>query len=123
MTIDIDGQEYKMRGFQFKDVFTLSNILAKIDLDLSAFKFETAEMNEKEILEHREDLGKQLFSQLVPKLGTCEKEITDWIADLTRMKPQQVSTLPITDVAKVFRAFMAQPGLDSFFEQVGSVGQ
>jgi hypothetical protein len=96
-----------MRNLQFKDVFTVSRILKKMQL-----KFDVKGLTQ-------EELGAKLIYQFVENIGEAEEEVTNFLADLKGIDKARLQSSPIDEIFSLIEEFKKLPGLSAFFTQVG----
>ncbi len=94
-----------MRKPNLKDVFLLSKITRKIgikELDIDA-------------KESAEEVGKKVIFFLLENLDKAEEEITELIAGLLEISPEELLLLSIDEI---YKRFKGMDGLSDFFTQV-----
>jgi hypothetical protein len=93
-----------MRELQTKDVFKLSRILKKMNLNL-AFDGK-----------NQEQLGAEIVMSIATSAYLAETEINDLMADLLGIEPIDFASMPLEKTLEVFIEFSKQPQLASFFK-------
>lgn len=127
--VQIGEKEYTMRPLAFRDVFTMSRILKKMDLDLPDMpkipqlpadaSDEDKARVKAEVAGAQWEVGFEIALEVAGGLGSAQNEVTKFIADLMEMDPEELASLPLDDSVTVIMALAKQPGLARFFELVG----
>lgn len=98
-----------MRALGWKDVFTVSRILKKMQV-----RFEYQEGMTME------QMGTRFFQAFIENVGDAEKEVTAFFADLKGVKPSVIEKYTMKETMDVMKEFKEQPDLQSFFTSVSS---
>lgn len=96
-----------MRELKTLDVFKMSKILKKIDLDINVDGKTATE------------LGGEMLLQIGEKLHLVEKEVNDFMGSLLDMTAEEFSDLPLSKTIKHFEEFKNMPGVEDFFKLAG----
>lgn len=96
-----------MRNLKTRDVFKMSKILKKINVDL--------DVEDKT----QEQMGADLILQISENLYIVEDEINELIGDLIGMTGEEFSELDLLDTVKYFEEFKKLPGVEDFFILAG----
>lgn len=99
-----------MRNLVFKDTFTVSRILKKMNIRPNVVEGMT-----------QEQFGAEIFFKFIENIGDAEGEVLSFIADLKGMKPDELANLDFDQVATVIDEFKEMKGLKGFFTQVGKL--
>lgn len=97
-----------LRGLKTSDIFTMSKILKKMNLKVDLVDAEGKAKNQQQI-------GADFILSIFENIHTAEKEINDFLANLSGMTPQEFSELPIEKTIEIFDEFKKLPGLSNFF--------
>jgi len=123
MAIEIDGKEYVVRGLKFKDLFPVSRIIKKLDLDLSGLDLDTEGKSKDEVEQQQKEAGLQVFMQIGSRVGDLEEELTTLVGDLIGMTPKEAGDLDLEDLLAVVKEIGAKTPLQAFFTQAASLNQ
>lgn len=96
-----------MRELKTMDIFKMSKILKKMDIQLNA-EGKTAEK-----------LGGELILQLGENLHLVENEVNEFMANLIGCTSKEFSELPIAKAFEYFEEFKKLPGIADFFKSAG----
>lgn len=99
---------YKMRPLKTMDVFKMSKILKKIDIELDIKDGMT-----------QEQVGAQVIVQIAGGLHQAEEEVSGFLADLVGINPETFGELPIEDTLEIFALFKEQKGIMNFLKLAG----
>lgn len=101
-----------MRDLMFKDVFTFSEIMDKmqIKVDLSEL-FNQAELHPNA----QAFVGGQIIMLLLSNMHKAEKEVYKFVASLTDMTPKQAENMSMVEVRDVLTNLMQSEDLAVFF--------
>lgn len=99
--------ELKMRNLKTTDVFKMSRILSKIDVDFKSI--DTKGMNETQA-------GMAMVKLVLENIWKAEKEINDFLGDLVGISGEEFAELDLDVVGDVIAQFKNQKGLARFFE-------
>lgn len=97
--------EIKLRELKTKDIYPMSRILKKMDLD---FKVEpgTTQM----------EMGVKMVQGVIENLHMAEKEINSFLGELIGISEEEFAELPIGTVLEVFSQFKNLDNVSSFLE-------
>lgn len=96
-----------MRELKTMDVFKMSKILKKINLEINADG------------KTQEQMGAEVILQIGENLHLVEKEVNEFIADLIGITAKEFSNLPIAKTLEYFEEFKNLEGIDGFFKLAG----
>lgn len=99
-----------MRALGFKDVFTVSRILKKMNLKVEFQKG----MSESQ-------MGTMFIQAFIENIGSAEKEVTGLLADLKGLKEPEIEKLTLDETFDMIMEFKEMPGLQSFFTRVSGL--
>jgi hypothetical protein len=94
--------KFEMRKLKTKDIFSMSKILKKMDIDIFAEGKDQSQ------------LGVDLIMGVVENIGEAEVEFNAFFADLLNIKAEEFSNLEIEETLEVFDLFKNQGGIKSF---------
>lgn len=110
--------KYEMRALKTSDIFAMSRILKKLELDL---KIDISKFKGKELT--AEDAGKEAFIQLLKtaleNLHQAEKEVNGFLGSLVGLNEKKFGELPIEDTFEIIAQFKGQKGLANFLKLAG----
>lgn len=92
-----------MRNLQTKDLYKMSRILKKMELNF--------DIDEKTT---QSRLGAQMIQKAAENLHMAEKEVNDFMGALVDMTGEEFAELPIEQALEITRQFKEQPGVASF---------
>ena len=98
-----------MRELGWKDVFTVSRILKKMQI-----RFEYQEGMTME------QMGTRFFQAFLENIGDAEKEVTAFFADLKGIKPAVLEAYNMKETMEVIKEFKELPDLQAFFTSVSN---
>lgn len=127
------------KEFDLEDVFLLSEIIEKMNLNVEIDKYikggklidviesDNKEKTEEEIELEEERLGKELFIKAGTDLGfkfikgmyKAKKEIKKLISNLTGKSIKEVSTMNLKEIKEFFLELVKQEGFKDFLSQAG----
>lgn len=96
--------KFTMRKLKTKDIFTMSKILKKMDVDVIAEG------------KDQQQLGVDMMMGLLENIGDAEKEFNNFFADLVGIKADEFSELDIEDTIEILEMFKDQGGIKSFLK-------
>lgn len=99
---------YTMRPLKTMDVFKMSKILKKMDIELDIKDGMT-----------QEQVGAQVIVQIAGGLHQAEDEVSGFLADLVGINPKTFGELPIEDTLEIFALFKEQKGIMNFLKLAG----
>ena len=101
--------DYKMRELRTKDIFVVSRLLKKMDLNLD-FKGKD-----------QEQLGGELLMSLFENLHMAEQETSEFFGGLVGITAEDFLNLPIDEAIGIIKLLMSQPGIADFFKRAGQL--
>jgi len=127
------------KDFDLEDVFLLSEIIEKMNLNIEIDKYMNAEQildaidpdqeekTEEEIEYEEERLGKELFIKagtdlaikFVKRMYKAKKEIKKLISNLTGKPVKEVSAMNLKEIKEFFMELVKQEGFKDFLSQAG----
>ena len=107
-----------MRQLITNDIFKMSRILKKINLDIKEIQ---KEINSDETKEDDSDLQITLsvLKMVIENAYLAQNEINDFIGDLCGMTGESFGKLPITESIKYFQELKNLDGISDFFKRAG----
>lgn len=96
-----------MRELRLSDVFAVSRIFNKMNINLEFKKGMT-----------EEQLGMMFFQSFFMSLGNAEKEVLAFLGDLKGMKPDAVAKMNLDQGMQLIKEFKDKEDLKGFFTQV-----
>lgn len=96
-----------MRKLKTTDVFKMSKILSKVDVDFK--EINTEGMNETQA-------GMAMVKLLLENIWKAEEEINDFLGGLVGISGDEFAELDIEDSIEVIKQFKDQKGLARFFK-------
>ena len=95
-----------MRQLTTNDVFKMSRILKKINIDLDSKGTD-------------EEIGMKLLMQIAENAYLAQNEINDFFGDLVGMTGEEFGNLPIKESMAIMSEFKQLDGVADFFSLVG----
>ena len=117
------------KDFDLDDVFLMSEIIDKMDLQVDIDKYmnkvKSKEKTEAEIDE--EEIGKEMFLKIgidlaikfIKRIHKAKKEVKRLIANLTSKTMEEVSKMGIKDIKNFFIELSQQEDFKDFLSQAG----
>lgn len=108
------NEKIKLRKLCTKDLFPMMKILSKIHVREFKKCFENIDHKagfEKIGIEVMLDAADVIFSNI----GSCEKDIYSFIADLGGVKPEEIATLPMSEFAEIIIDLVTKDEFKDFF--------
>ena len=102
--------EIKVRELKGKDIFALSKIVKKIDLDLSSLKID---------IKDNYSTGISFMKAIFENLHLAEKEANDFFASLTGLTNAQVADLNINEYLGIVNKLKENKEILGFFKSAG----
>ena len=99
---------YTMRTLKTSDIYRMSKILKKININLDVNKDIT-----------QAQLGVQMIQKVIENLYLAEEEANEFLADLVGITAEEFSELPIEDTLVIISLFKDQKGIVNFLKQAG----
>ena len=96
---------YEMRGLKTSDIYKMSRILKKMNLDLVADDTTT-----------QVQMGVQFFKRIAENLHLAEEDVNDFMGGMVGLSGEEFGNLPIEDTMQIMEQFKGQKGLTSFFK-------
>jgi hypothetical protein len=97
-----------MRTLKTSDIYRMSKILKKININLDVNKDIT-----------QAQLGVQMIQKVIENLYLAEEEANEFLADLVGITAEEFSELPIEDTLVIISLFKDQKGIVNFLKQAG----
>ena len=104
----------KMRGLKTKDIYKMSRILKKMNLDLKGLNDELDEGDTKDKAQIKS--GAFLIKRIAENIHLAQDEVNDFLGDLVGLSAEEFEELPIEEMLSVMEQFKEQKGIDSFFK-------
>lgn len=102
----------QLRNLRTTDIFIMSKILAKMNLKI------TPEKAKSMSIQSLEQAGIEFFKMALENLHLAEKEITEFIADLAGMKPEDFSEHELDEEwLDILEGIKDLKGIKLFFER------
>jgi|SRR5690625_2598469 len=101
--------EYKMRDLKTGDIYKMSRILKKMNINLNDIDENTT----------MEQAGVQFIQKIFENLHLAEDEMNEFLAELIGITPKEFSELPITKTIEIFNQFMKQKDIVAFLKLAG----
>lgn len=106
------SDKFKLRSLRTSDLFIMSKILAKMNLKITPEKAKSLS------IQSLEQAGLEFFKMALENLHLAEKEITEFIADLAGMKPEEFKNHELNEEwLDILEAFKDLKGIKLFFER------
>ena len=96
---------YEMRGLKTSDIYKMSRILKKMNLDLVADDTTT-----------QVQMGVQMIKKIGENLHMAEDEVNEFMGGMVGLSGEEFGNLPIEDTIQIMEQFKEQKGLTSFFK-------
>lgn len=103
----MENQKYTMRTLKTKDIFKMSKILKKIDVDFSSIETEG---------KSAETAGMEMVKVVVENMYQAEDEVNEFLGNLVGLTGEEVSELDLEDGIEIVKQFKNIKGLDFFFK-------
>lgn len=103
----MENKEYKMRKLKTRDIFKMSRILSKIQIDFKEIK--TEGMSEQQA-------GMALIKLVFENLHYAEAEVNEFVGDLVGLTGEEFEDLDIEYAIEIMKEFKNIKGLDVFFK-------
>ena len=100
--------KFKMRPLLLRDVFAMSKIIKKMDLNLDVPDDIT-----------QVQFGVLFAQKIIENIHLAEEEISEFLAKLLGMSMEDYNKLTLEDSIEVFELFKQQKGLANFFKLAG----
>ncbi|WP_100406265.1 hypothetical protein [Bacillus solitudinis] len=95
-----------MRSLVFKDVFTMSRILKKMQIKPEYKKSMS-----------QEELGIEIMLKVVEGIGDAEQEVTAFLADLKGIDVGRLATFDAEETFALIEEFKEHPQVNSFLQR------
>ena len=96
---------YEMRGLKTSDIYKMSRILKRMNLDLVADDKTT-----------QVQMGVQMIKKIGENLHMAEDEVNEFMGGMVGLSGEEFGNLPIEDTIQIMERFKDQKGLTSFFK-------
>ncbi len=94
-----------MRGIVAKDIFALSRIAEKMNLDLSKVRGKDKKIS-----------GIELFKNFFENLGKAEKEVTVFLAGVSGKTEKEISNMPLKELKELVKELFQDEEIVNFFK-------
>jgi hypothetical protein len=94
-----------LRGLKTSDIFKMSKILKKMNL-----KVNVGEKSNRQV-------GADFIITVFENIHLAENEVNEFLADMSGMKPEEFSELPLEKTLEIIKEFKQIPGLLNFLKQ------
>lgn len=101
----VEKKKYEVRQLKTSDVFKMSKILKKINLNISVEKGMT-----------QEQVGFAILNQVVSNLHLAEKEVSEFLGDMVGISGKEFEELPIDQSLDIINQFKNLDGIESFLK-------
>lgn len=108
-----------MRELGMKDIYYLSEILDKMDVDIDLNKLAD---KAKVSGDAQAYVGGQLMLLLLRKAYKAKNEVNAWLASLTGKTPDEISALKFTEMKSLLAEVSKLDGLNEVFQSAGADG-
>ncbi|MBS4538218.1 hypothetical protein GOQ27_07070 [Clostridium sp. D2Q-11] len=122
-----------IKEFDLEDVFLLSEIIEKMNLNVEIEKYMDSKKiidfieNNEEKEKQEEQLGKEMFLKMgldlgvkfVKRMHKAKKEIKKLISDLTGKPMKEVSKMSLKEIKTFFMELVKTEGFEDFLSQAG----
>lgn len=105
-----------MRKLKTSDLFGLSKILKKMDIksDIKALAKDVTGLSDEEKAKASQELQIDLAMLFVENIGSAEKEIYNFLADITENTVEKIKDMDLGDFINLIKELFSQEGLGSF---------
>lgn len=103
-----------MRQLTTNDVFKMSRILKRLNLNASEIKIPDGDDSDQQVMIF-------VTLKILENLHFAQNEVNDFIGDLCGMSGEEFGNLPITESIQKIKEFRNLDGLESFFEHAGQL--
>ena len=121
-----------MKDFDLQDVFLLSKIIDKMELKFESDKLSKTIKSEK--LENKDDaaklgkevmlsLGIDLITKIISNMHKADKEVIQFIANLTEKNIEAVRKMKLKEIKQFFVDLVGQEDFKDFFSQAEDSSQ
>jgi len=106
-----------MRNLKTADLFSLSKIIKKMDIkrDIKALTKDITGVTEAEKIKAEQALQIDLLMLFVDNLGSAEKEIYKFLADVENKTPKEIEDMELDKFVELIKELFAQESLTSLF--------
>jgi len=98
-----------MRKVRGTDIFILSKIADKLNLDFSNYDFKTKD---------KQKLGAKIINDLLKNMWKAEKEIVSFLADISGKKTSEINELSIAELKDMITELSKDEELVGFFKSL-----
>lgn len=106
--------EIKARKLLTKDVFKLARIIKKAGIKKEMAEFAVKLTGNKE-KKNIEEIGLEFILLLIEAASDVEKELYDFLGDVSGLSGADIAELPVTELGDIFKEIAAVNNLGSFF--------
>jgi hypothetical protein len=103
-----------MRQLITNDVFKMSRIIKKLQLDLSDIKLGEDENSDQ-------SFGITILQKIIENAHVAQDDINDFIGSLAGMSGKDFGELPIKESIEIIKEFKNLDGISDFFKSVGQL--
>lgn len=103
-----------MRQLITNDIFKMSRIIKKMQLDVSDLSISDGEDSDQKF-------GVGIILKIVENAHCAQDEVNDFIGDLAGMSGKAFGELPISESIKLIKEFKELDGISDFFKSVGQL--
>jgi len=103
-----------MRQLKTNDVFSMSRILKKLNINPKEIKIDATENWD-------EQFGIAIILKIAENAHLAQTEINDFLGSLSGMTGEEFGNLPITKSIEIIKEFKELDGLADFFGRVGQL--
>lgn len=97
--------EFKMRKLKTGDIYKMSRILKKMDIELTV---------EEGVSQTQ--MGIQMVQRILENLHQAEKEVNEFLAELIGITAEEFNELSLGEVVDVFNQFKNQEDIGAFLK-------
>jgi nitrous oxidase accessory protein NosD len=106
----------KIRTLENDDVYLLSEILDKMEIELPS---QTKIVKGVEVKKDTQEYGKEVLTLLIRKIYKAKNEINQLISNLAGLPVEDISKMKIKDTVEAFKQITKQEGFADFLKQNG----
>lgn len=114
-----EKKEYKFRELNGSDIFYVSAILDKANLntDKLASKMQDVKAKNKDKKDaDNSELGLIFVMEIFRNIHKCKKEFNDWLADLLSIEKDEVLKIPLVQYGQLLKQLQSIEGLTELFK-------
>jgi len=104
-----------MRELKNSDIYLISEISYKMDMELPEKQKLTGKETAEEIKERRQQYGAKLVKTFMRNMFKAKDSLNELIASITDKSPEEVAKMSGTETMNVLMSFFGEAGFVDFF--------